>query len=378
MKLVHVVPHIDREASGPSYSVPRLCQSLARLNHDVELSCLRARGGVEGVVVDVHHEWPVLSRFAVSPRHAHDLWHKAGHVDIVHNHGLWSMVNVASGLVVPGRRAKLVVSPRGTLTPWAMSRKRLLKTSLWPLQRRALDRASLLHATSEAEYEDIRAQGFTAPVAVIPNGIDVPLPASRPNTYGRKTLLYLGRLHPTKCVDRLIAAWAQLEAGHPDWDLRIVGGGSPEFESELRRTAALLTVKRVYFAGARFGEEKSKEYRHADLYVLPSHSENFGMTVAEALVHGCPVIASTGTPWQGLVSHECGWWVENSVHSLRQALHGAMALPQETLARMGINGRKWMETDFGWPEIGQRMDAAYRWVLSGRCEETRPPWIVLR
>ena len=119
MKLVHVVPHIDQEAAGPSYSVPRLCQGLAARGHEVELSCLAARGGIPGVALDLHRQWPILGRFAISTSHARALRDKATRVDIVHNHSLWSMVNVATGWVVPGRRAKLVTSPRGTLSPYS-------------------------------------------------------------------------------------------------------------------------------------------------------------------------------------------------------------------------------------------------------------------
>ena len=106
MKLVHVVPHIDQEAAGPSHSVPRLCESLASRGHEVELSCLAARGDIPGVRLDLHPSWPILGRFAVSSSHAGALRDKARQVDIIHNHSLWSMVNVAAGLVVPGKRAK--------------------------------------------------------------------------------------------------------------------------------------------------------------------------------------------------------------------------------------------------------------------------------
>lgn len=204
MKLVHVVPRIDQEAAGPSYSVPRLCQALAARGHEVELSCIAAREVIPGVRLDLHPEWPILKRFEVSTSLACAQRRKAKLVDIVHNHSLWSMVNVASGLVIPGRHAKLVTSPRGTLSPWALSRTHHLKRLLKPLQWRALERADLLHATSEMELADIRAQGLRSPVAVIPNGIDVPMDLPDRNQSERRRLLFLGRIHPTKCIDRLL------------------------------------------------------------------------------------------------------------------------------------------------------------------------------
>ncbi|HZP65438.1 MAG TPA: glycosyltransferase, partial [Rudaea sp.] len=164
MKLVHVVPHVNQEASGPSYSVPRLCEALAARGHDVELSCQAARQPIPGVRTSVYPEWRVLRRFAISPAHARALARAARHVDVIHNHSLWSMVNVAAGWVVPGRRAKLVTSPRGTLSEWAMTRNRRIKRVLSLAQDRALRRADVLHATSEAEYLDIRQRGYKPPV----------------------------------------------------------------------------------------------------------------------------------------------------------------------------------------------------------------------
>lgn len=365
MRLIHVVPHIDQEAAGPSYSVPRLCQSLAALGNEVELSCLAAKGEIPGVAMDLHSQWPFLDRFAISTSLARALRRKARCTDIIHNHSLWSMVNVAAGWVASGQRAKLVTSPRGTLSPWALSRTRTLKGVLWPLQRRALERADLLHATSEAEHQDIRAQGFKAPVAIIPNGIDLPLLHIGKSASGQRTLLFLGRIHPTKCIDRLLQAWRNLQDTRQEWRLVIAGRGGAAYESEIRQLTDDLGCERVVLPGPLYSTDKSDAYLAADLFVLPSHSENFGMTVAEALAHGCPAVASKGAPWSGLETEGCGWWVDHEVSELTSALGAAMSLSSEQLVAMGRNGRDWMERDFGWDSIAQRMEAAYRWVVDG-------------
>lgn len=374
MRLVHVVPHIDQEAAGPSYSVPRLCQSLAACGNAVELSCIAARGEIAGVVLDLNPQWPILGRFAISSRLARALGRKARMVDVVHNHSLWSMVNVAAGWVVPGQQAKLVTSPRGTLSAWALSRSRGFKRLLWPLQRRVLARADLLHATSMVELLEIRAQGFTAPVAVIPNGIDLPaMPVARVQVpTAPRTLLFLSRIHPTKGLDRLLHAWAKLQPRHPLWRLVIAGRGEAAHVQEVQALAAELGAQRVEFPGPLYGEAKAQAYFGADLFVLPTHSENFGMVVAEALAHGCPAVVSRGAPWPDLETEDCGWWVDNSVLNLTAALDAALQLPPDQLAAMGLRGRAWMERDFGWAAIGQKMDAAYRWLLDGG---ERPAWV---
>jgi glycosyltransferase involved in cell wall biosynthesis len=372
MKLVHVVPHIDQEAAGPSYTVPRLCESLAARGHAVELSCLAANGVIPGVKLDLHPQWRVLPRFAISTSHALALRAKADRVDIVHNHSLWSMVNVATGWVVPGHGAKLVTSPRGTLAPWALGRTRLLKRLLWPLQRRVLESADLLHATSEVEYDQIRSMGFLKPVAVIPNGIDLPpLPTSRSGNEAR-TLLFLSRLHPTKCVDRLLLAWQQLQHLHPRWRLVVAGPGETAYERLLQDLATELNLERVRFPGPLYGAAKSRVYFDADLFVLPTHSENFGVVVAEALAHGCPTLVSRGAPWSRLAEKGCGWWIENDVATLIKTLDAAMRLPRDELQAMGRRGRAWMERDFAWDSVAERMEAAYRWIVEGG---DPPAWV---
>ena len=368
MKLVHVVPHIDQEAAGPSYSVRRLCQSLAACGNQVELTCLAARGEISGVTLDLHPQWPVLGRFAISSSLAIALWRKAATVDIVHNHSLWSMVNVAAGWAVPGRGAKLVTSPRGTLSSWALSRSPGFKGLLWPLQRRALAKADLLHATSEDEYQEIRALGFTAPVVVVPNGIDLPVMHQQPvnrKDDGLRTLLFLSRIHPKKGLDNLLQAWIRIQGRYPDWRLVIAGRGEAAHVQAVQALAKTLGAQRVDFPGPLYGEAKAQAYWDADLFVLPTHSENFGMVVAEALAHGCPAIVSTGAPWRGLHTESCGWWVANDIETLAATLTVAMGLPADELTAMGLCGRAWMERDYAWTAIGMKMGAAYRWLITG-------------
>lgn len=289
----------------------------------------------------------------------------AGNVDIVHNHSLWSMVNVATGWVVPGKRAKLVVSPRGTLSVWALAHSKWRKKLLWPLQKRVLERADLLHATSEDEYEDIRRAGFKPPVLVAPNGIDLPVLAERQTGQSMRTLLFLSRLHPIKGLENLLDAWSVLEKSHPNWQLRIVGPGDAIYITSLQARASGYGLHRVEFTGPLYAEDKSAAYRNANLFVLPTHSENFGMAVAEALSHECPAIVSHGAPWSGLEHEGCGWWIANDVDSLSSTLDTAMSLPAAELHAMGARGRAWMQRDFSWDAIAQEMEAAYRWTVEG-------------
>ena len=108
MKIINIVAHIEEEASGPSYTVPRLSRSISARGHHVLLSCLRAKISIPGVELLVHSSWPFFKNFAISQSQAFFLSKKAKKVDIVHNHILWSMVSIIAGLIVPGEHAKLI------------------------------------------------------------------------------------------------------------------------------------------------------------------------------------------------------------------------------------------------------------------------------
>jgi glycosyltransferase involved in cell wall biosynthesis len=293
-------------------------------------------------------------------------------VAIVHSHSAWMMPNVYPGWVTRDGDARLVVSPRGTFSKWALGRSRPVKLLFWnTLQRRAIAHAGLFHATAESECADIRRLGFRQPIAVVPNGVDIPDIAPGPRG-DAKTLLFLGRVHPKKGVDLLLEAWVRLQGAHSDWRLRIVGPGDAGYMRRLAGLAASLGAERVTFAGPLYGRDKTEAYRAADLFVLPTHSENFGMAVAEALAAGCPVVTTKGAPWSELAGYGAGWWVDIGVEPLQRALEEAMAREPRALVEMGARGRSWMERDFSWDRIAAQMIDAYRWIREGGA---RPAWV---
>jgi len=364
MRITQVVPAMHDEASGPSYSVPRLARSLAELGHDVTLSCAAPGAYVAGVHLDTYIELPFLRQFSISPTSIPGLRGRARESDIVHNHSLWAFMNLVCGWVVPGHKARLVVSPRGSISEWAMDHSTTLKSAVWPIQKRALQKASLIHATAPSELADVRRLGFRNPVVLTPNGIDVPTAGPR-HARERRTLLFLGRVHPKKGIDTLLRAWARLEQQHPQWDVKIVGTGPPEYLSELQRLTTELNLARVTFPGPVYGSDKDATFRDADLFVLPTHSENFGLAVAEALAVGCPAIVTHGAPWEGLERNRCGWWTRDSVDAVEDALADALGRPPTELVKMGERGRDWMQREFSWSTIGEQMAEAYEWAIHG-------------
>lgn len=380
---IHVIPSIAEEASGPTYSVVRLCESLAAAGQVVTLASLAF------APVATPPNFARLFPTGLGPRRlgrspAMYRWMKtecrSGNVDIVHNHGMWQMNAAYPAWISTSSNVRAVYSPRGALSSWAMSYGSRTKRVFWPLfQRPALRKADCFHATSLAEYEDIRRLGFNQPVAIIPNGIDTEaLPKKRIGA--RRTLLFLGRLHRVKGLDVLIRAWREVQYQFPDWQLGIVGSdeshyGASGYRSELEMLVQELNASRVEFLGPRYGDEKKQQYRDADLFVLPSHSENFGVAVAEALAMETPAVVSRNAPWSGLLERGAGWWVESGVDSLASCLRTALSCTPVDLAEKGRQGRRWMVEEFSWGSIGERMADTYAW-LCGRSSSV-PEWVRL-
>ncbi len=373
LELIHVIPSVSEEASGPSYSVVRLCDALCEQQHSVTLAALD--WAPLASAPSYLHVFPLGAgprRLGRSP--AMMTWLekqcRSGACDVLHNHGMWQMNSVYPAHVARRHSVPLVWSPRGTFAAWAMRHGSRSKAAVWTLlQRPALLECSCFHATAFSEYEDIRRLGFRQPVCIIPNGIDLrPLPIRA--TGALRTLLFLGRLHSVKGLENLLAAWAGVETAFPDWQLRVVGEdagyyGSTGYGKSLEALAQRLSLRRVEFVGPKYGQEKFQEYRNADLYVLPSHTENFGITVAEALSMETPVIASHGTPWGELSAQKAGWWVSNSPAGIAACLKEALSLPPQSLNEMGKRGRHWVARELDLRQVGESMARVYEWV-SGR------------
>lgn len=372
IRVVHTVPAISNEASGPSYSVVRLCESLIDQGQDVALAALDLGLPLSQPAFLKTFPLGVLGPKRLGRSPAMQQWLneqvQSNSVDLLHNHGMWQMNAVYPGWAARKGSIPLVVSPRGAFSAWAMQNGSAMKKVFWPaLQRPALECASCFHATAESEYEDIRRLGFRQPVAIIPNGIDIPVsPQKKSGDF--RTLLFLGRLHPVKGLDALLPAWGMIQDRFPDWQLIIAGSddgyyGRGGYLEQLRGLIDRLKLERIEFIGEIFGAAKLQAYQNADLFVLPSYSENFGVTVAESLAAGTPAIVSKGAPWGGLAGKQAGWWIDVGAVPLAGCLEDSLSRPSSELEAMGSRGRSWMRSDFSWEHIGTQMADTYRWLI---------------
>lgn len=378
LRCVHVIAGLAPHNGGVAYSAPRLCSALREQGVEATIETLQEPGAPEASWITAHPtalaRAPLVGRLRFSPNLRAALRARAGTVNVVHSHGLWLMANVYAGEAAQRAGTPLVVSPRGMAAAEALRFSAFQKRAFWAaLQKRAYAKAACWHATSAEEAQDIRAFGIDAPIAIVPNGIDLPEAPAEPRPGERHTLLFLSRLHPKKGLATLIDAWARLAPERPDWELVIAGPDEGGHRAELEAKARALSVERVRFCGAIYGAEKQTLLSNAALFVLPTLNENFGLAVAEALAAGTPAVVTKGAPWSGLLAERCGWWIDHGVDALTAALLEATALPAAVRRDMGARGRAWMARDFSWSSVAARMTHTYSWIL-GRDE--RPDFIV--
>ncbi|MDD3265790.1 MAG: glycosyltransferase [Burkholderiales bacterium] len=303
---------------------------------------------------------------------------KAGKIDLIHNHGLWMMPNVYAGKIAKKYGLPLITSPHGTFAKEAWESGSKIKKIFWPLlQKPALEPTSCFHATSLLEYEDIRRMGYKQAIAIIPSGMDIPtIESIVSNTNNMKTLLFLGRIHPIKGLDLLLKAWHNVQNKFVDWQLKIVGPDNYGYLDELKKMASELNLKRVIFQDAVYGDEKILEYVTSNIYVLSSYSENFAISVAEALALGIPCIVTRGAPWEELNSYNAGAWVDTNVESLTNGMDIMMSKSSEELRLLGQNGVKLIEQNYSWKVVRDKMNQMYDWVVNPQIEN-KPDFIVL-
>jgi glycosyltransferase involved in cell wall biosynthesis len=372
---------------GPSLTVPSLCESLGAIGVSVHLVAAYGKPlGDSKMLPDLHYVslhqvrslYSSTLGFLFSPFFFRTIAHLCRHlnIQIIHNHGLWllhshSAVKVSRQFGIP-----YIIQPRGTLEPWALSYHAWKKhLALRFYQRSDLENASLLVATSKMEASGIRRAGLKQPIAIIPNGIDLPRWIEGPIL--KKTIrnaLFLSRLHPKKGLLNLVAAWKH--ARPEGWRMIVAGPNEGSHQAEVKNAIILAKLDNDFlFVGPVEGEAKEKLFREADLFILPTFSENFGLVVAEALSYGIPVITTRGAPWAGLERHSCGWWIDIGVEPLSDAIREATNLPSGVLREMGMRGRAYVEANFAWSDAAKQMLSVYEWILH---KGPKPDCVIIR
>lgn len=285
--------------------------------------------------------------------------------DLVHLTGVYSFPTFPCLFLCKQLNIPVVWSPRGSLQRWPGSRRNQLK-KLWDKFCQSVLPSNLtVHVTSINEELESREKFPHIPFAVIPNGVKFPKFINPTPSNGPLRLLFLGRLDQKKGIENLLEACRKLKSTFKKpFSLIIAGAGDLSYTAFIRNYVEKLSLgEEVHMMGQVDDKEKLGLFNVTDITVIPSHTENFGIVVAESLAHGVPVIASHGTPWAEIEEIGCGLWVDNSPASLARAI---CQMSEKPLLEMGDHGRKWVKDKFSWPAIADEMAKLYSSMIGGR------------
>lgn len=297
--------------------------------------------------------------------------------DIIHSQGLW-MYHSAAVLRYKKRHpeVKVIVQPHGMLDPWAVRnsgwKKRIV--GYW-YEYENLRGADCIHALCQSEADAIREFGLKNQIAIIPNGIDIPnssldeILAKRQNANGRKTLLYIGRIHPKKGLRELIEGLAIIQTIKPEflneWQIKIAGWDQLNHTAELKN---LISTKELEYCaeliGPAFGKEKDRLLSEASAYILPSFCEGLPMSVLEAWSFAIPVVMTPECNIPEGFSAEAALRCEPNAESIANRLTKLFSMTDEERMKIGLNGRGLVEQTFSWPHIADETIRLYNSLLS--------------
>lgn len=380
MRILHVVPSYlpAIRYGGPIFTVHGLCRALAARGHDLQVFTTNIDGpGVTrtpiGTPVELdgirirYFPCPLVRRLYWAPALGRALEYEIGKLDIVHLHSVFLWPTWAAARAARRAGVPYVLSPRGMLVKDLIARRSRLIKAAWIhlIERANVERAAALHLTSQLEAVEVERFGWRLPrLAVIPNAIDEPL---SPNgkiasdveaiTSEQPLVLFLGRLTWKKGLDRLLRAFACTQTG----TLAIVGTDDENFAPQLAKIAADLQIaNRVRIVPRTVvGSEKERLFAAAQLFALPSYSENFGNTVLEAMRRGVPVVVTPEVGAAEIVrASGAGLVVSGDPEPLGSAI-GLLTIDRCLARSMGEAGRQYAAAHFSWDQIAAQMEDLY-------------------
>jgi len=387
MKILHVIPNIDVRHGGSVASCLGLCRELARQGDDVAICAAgeqRPAGDGEGRQTDGVRIFDVpMSRgpYGVSVAMFNALRRVIPAVDIVHIHGIYRFHLPAAAALCVYHGVPYVVKPHGSLDPFLFRVRRWRKAAPeWLFVEPSLGHASAVHFTSAEEMMLAASTGIfqhasggtVANAIIVPEGVTFDAAndiapeefvEAHPETRGMRLVLFLGRINFKKGLDILAKAFALASRKRDDLWLVIAGPDNEGYASQVRGwLGAAGVLKRSTFTGMLVGRHKQVAYRAAAVFVLPSYTENFGMTIMEALNYGCPVVISTKVNiWRDLKVAGAGIVTECDAAQVAEAILKVVENP--VAAREMVQRGRELVRRFSWESVAADMRAHYRGLV---------------
>lgn len=377
MKILQIVQTLDPSVGGVAPAVLSLSRGLAQRGHKIDIVTLDdlAAPWLADVDLTVHALGRGSTRYRYSPNLLPWLRAHGPNYDRVIVNGLWQYLSFAAWRCFHGTATPYFVFPHGMLDPWfkrTFPLKHLKKWLYWPwAEYRVLRDAAAVVFTSEEERIQARESFwlYRCHEEVSPLGLEAPPPVSLqaketflaryPQLRDTRILLFLGRLHPKKGCDILIDAWPRDSDPENVISLVLAGPDQVGWEKYLRaRVVHLDVAPRIVFTGMLQGEMKQGALASADAFILPSHQENFGMSVVEALAVGLPVLISERVNiWREIDDDHAGYVESDDLRGTTRLIERWMAAPPAEREMMRANARKCFVRRF---EIGHAVESLLR------------------
>lgn len=363
MKIVHYIPSIDRTAGGTSTYMQVLAKGLGELA-EVHIITHTSENPLVMENCTVHYVYnyqPLSYSWNTSIAFLLD---EIG-PDIVHVNCCWMPACAAVQRIAQKRGYKVVLTPHGMLEPWIIKRHYWTRKvpALWLYQKAAVQRADCVQATAESERDNLLKLGYNSNIKVVRLGIDAESIEMKRSWKKSRQILFLSRVHVKKGINFLIEAAAALRAELQGYKILVAGEGDADYVEAMKRMICDRGLQDiVQLIGGVYGGEKWRLFQTSDFFVLPTHSENFGLAIAESLASGTPVITTVGTPWSDLNGSEAGAWIEIGTEPLVETLRRFLSLSEDELETMGRNGRKLIETKYSAHVMAEQMMEVYKSV----------------
>lgn len=319
------------------------------------------------------------------------LWHHGQDYDLAHIHALFSPISTAAATLCRLKKLPYILRPLGTLDPLDLRKKQALKKIYGNLlERPNLQGAAAIHFTTQQEANVSERYGTNSPAVILPLGVTLPslpdlepcqLPSNTATDQHIPTLLFLSRIDPKKGLELLISALENLKRVGVDFHFILAGSNpqDPDYEQQILAQVQASTIATdTAIAGFVEGEAKWYLLKKADLLILPSYYENFGIVVAEAMAVGTPVLISDQVYiWPAVKAAEAGWICSCDLQSLTEQIQVALKDPQE-LKRRGENARMLATEQYTWPAIAAQTITTYQNLLQkSRLPASKPADIPL-
>lgn len=361
MKIIHYIPSIDRIAGGTSTYMQVLGKELGKLA-EVHIITHSSDNPLPISNCEIHYVSvynPINGRFKNEVSKLFDVIKP----DLVHVNCCWMPACAFVQQMAQKRNIKVVLTPHGMLEPWIIKRHYWTRKfpALMLYQKNAICKADCLQATAESEKKNLLKLGYNSNIKIVKLGIDAESITMKTSWKKSKQLLFLSRVHVKKGINYLIEAADILRNELQGYKIVVAGEGDADYIATLKQQIVDKGLQDIIqLIGGVYGDKKWELFQASDFFVLPTHSENFGLAIAESLASGTPVITTVGTPWNDLNSSNSGAWIEIGTQPLVDTLKRFLSLSDEEMETMGKNGRKLIETKYSAKVMAEEMMEVYR------------------